>query len=483
VEKEALKRTTSFAGKHVTIIGLAREGVALTRCLAARGALITVSDLKPREALADAIEALSSCDVRFVLGGHPPEILDCDVLFISPGVPLDIPILREAVKRGIPLSSESRFFLENCPSPVIGVTGSSGKTTTVSLVGEMLKTSGFKTWVGGNIGRPLTPFLDEIRVTDKVVMELSSFQLQLLQTSPELAAILNITPNHLDRHASMEEYIEAKSNILRFQRGQDAAVLNYDNAETRKLARLVKGKLAWFSTENDLSEAQMTRATETPPAASLPEGGFFRKNRLMLRLGDQEMTIVREGDVQLRGRHNLQNVAAACTIAGLAGASVEAMAEVISGFQGVEHRLELVREVNGVRYYNDSIATSPERSAAALRAFDEPIVLLAGGQDKHLPWDEWAVLALERTSAVVLFGQAADIIEDALGKAIKRGQLGAHERPAIHSVKSLEEAVSLAHSLARAGDVVLLSPGGASFDAFKDFEARGRHFKELVEAL
>ncbi len=294
-----------------------------------------------------------------------------------------------------------------------------------------------------------------------------------MESSPELAVILNITPNHLDRHASMEEYIEAKANILRFQRTQDAAVLNYDNPETRKLARLVKGNLAWFSVEEELSE-----------------GGFVRGGYFVLRLGEKEWAIARLEDVKLRGRHNVQNIVAACTIAGLAGADARAMAEVISTFRGIEHRLEFVREVNGARYYNDSIATSPERSAAALRAFDEPIVLLAGGQDKHLPWDELASLVLKRAYAVVLFGQAAGIIENALSKAIATEQATVGDEvgisptwPIIERVHSLEEAVMTAHRLARAGDIVLLSPGGTSYDAFKDFEARGKFFKELVAAL
>lgn len=477
-----MKSDTSFAGKRITIIGLAREGMALVRYLAPRGAAITVSDLKSRDALADSIEALSPFDLHFVLGGHPEEILDCDCLFLSPGVPLDIPIVAAAARRGISISSESRFFLEHCPAPVIGVTGSSGKTTTVTLVGEILKKSGFTTWVGGNIGRPLTPFLDEIRADDKVVMELSSFQLQLMESSPQLAAVLNITPNHLDRHASMEEYTEAKGNILRFQREEDAAVLNYDNPATRELVRLVQGRLAWFSLESDLSEVQDARLGTSHRPDSLPEGSFIKHGRLTLRLGGQERAIARQDAVRLRGRHNLQNVLAACTIAALAGAKAEAMAAVISEFQGVEHRLEFVREVNGVTYYNDSIATSPERSAAALRAFDEPIVLLAGGQDKHLPWDEWAALAVVRTSVVISFGQAADIIENALTKAMAERSTG-ENRPVVRRAQSLQEAVDLARRLSKAGDVVLLSPGGTSFDAFKDFEERGRYFKSLVADL
>ena len=464
--EDVLDSATPIAGKRITIIGLAREGIALARYLAPRGAVITVSDMKSKDALVDSIEELSPFEIHFALGGHPEGILDCDCLFVSPGVPWNIPILQEAARRGIPVSGESRFFLENCPAPVIGITGSSGKTTTVSLTGEMLKASGFKTWVGGNIGEPLTPHLDEIAVEDRVVMELSSFQLKIMRSSPAVAAILNITPNHLDRHASMEDYTEAKANILRFQKSGDVAVLGYDNEVTRGLASLTKGTVALFSMEEEVSE-----------------GAFLRQQQIILRLEGSEQTICHERDVRLRGRHNIENVLAACTIAGLAGADSHVMSEVVSSFQGVEHRLEFVREVDGVSYYNDSIATSPARTAAALRAFDEPIVLLAGGQDKHLPWHELASLMLERTRGVVLFGQAAGIIERVLSEAIEKGQIPGDDLPAIEIKDSLEEAVIMARRLARPGDVVLLSPGGTSFDAFKDFAERGVFFKDLVKAL
>ena len=464
--EDVLDSATPIAGKRITIIGLAREGIALARYLAPRGAVITVSDMKSKDALVDSIEELSPFEIHFALGGHPEGILDCDCLFVSPGVPWNIPILQEAARRGIPVSGESRFFLENCPAPVIGITGSSGKTTTVSLTGEMLKASGFKTWVGGNIGEPLTPHLDEIAVEDRVVMELSSFQLKIMRSSPAVAAILNITPNHLDRHASMEDYTEAKANILRFQKSGDVAVLGYDNEVTRGLASLTKGTVALFSMEEEVSE-----------------GAFLRQQQIILRLEGSEQTICHERDVRLRGRHNIENVLAACTIAGLAGADSHVMSEVVSSFQGVEHRLEFVREVDGVSYYNDSIATSPARTAAALRAFDEPIVLLAGGQDKHLPWHELASLMLERTRGVVLFGQAAGIIERVLSEAIEKGQIPGDDLPAIERKDSLEEAVIMARRLARPGDVVLLSPGGTSFDAFKDFAERGVFFKDLVKAL
>ena len=455
---------SEWAGKRVTIIGLAREGVALAQYLAPRGARVTVNDRKSVDELRDAVEALTPYAVRFVLGGHPEEVLDCDELFVSPGVPLDIPLLQEARRRGLPLSGESRFFLEHCPASVIGVTGSSGKTTTVQLTGEMLRAAGFRTWVGGNIGQPLTPHLDEIAAEDKVVMELSSFQLQIMRQSPAVAAVLNITPNHLDRHPSMADYIEAKRNILRFQRAGDSAVLGYDNPVTRGMAGDVRGRLAFFS----LAEA-------------VDEGAFLRGERLVLRLAGRERDIVPRRDIGLRGDHNVANVLAACVIAGLAGAEVEAMAEAIRAFHGVEHRLELVRELDGVRYYNDSIATSPERAAAALRSFDEPLVVLAGGQDKHLPWDELADLMCRRARAVIAFGQAGDLVVGALAAARQRAEAG--HGPAVRRVASLEEAVAAARELAQPGDVVLLAPGGTSFDAYRDFVQRGEHFRSLVGAL
>lgn len=464
--EDALESDTPVSGERVTIIGLAREGVAIAQYLANRGAAVTVSDMKTSHALADSIRALSPFGIKFVLGAHPEDILDCDRLFVSPGVPLNIPILREATRRGIPVSGESRFFLENCPAPVIGITGSSGKTTTVSLTGEMLKATGVRTWVGGNIGEPLTPHLDEIRAQDRVVMELSSFQLEIMRSSPEVAAILNITPNHLDRHLSMEKYTEVKSNILRYQKSDDVAVLGYDNPVARRLANVSRGTVAWFSIKEEVSD-----------------GAFLRQGRIVLRLQGNEQVICHERDIQLRGRHNVENVLAACTIARVAGADSRVMSEVVSGFKGVEHRLEHVGEADGVRYYNDSIATSPERAAAALRAFEEPIILLAGGQDKDLPWDDLAALMLERTRGVVLFGQAAGIIEKALSAAIRRSRSTGDDLPIIERRDTLEEAVMTARRLARPGDIVLLSPGGTSYDAFEDFEERGVFFRGLVKGL
>ncbi|MBL7183806.1 MAG: UDP-N-acetylmuramoyl-L-alanine--D-glutamate ligase [Anaerolineae bacterium] len=451
-----------FEGKRATIIGLAREGTALARFLAEQGAIVTVSDLKSEEELQENITKLQGFPVHFVLGGHPGEILNqTDVLFLSPGVPLEAPIVAEAKRRGIPINSETGLFTELCPAPIIGITGSSGKTTTVSLVGQMLKASGFRTWVGGNIGQPLIGHLEEIEPTDKVVMELSSFQLEIMEWSPPIAAILNITPNHLDRHPSMEAYTEAKLNILRFQQPGDVVVLGYELQSSKLEAQSskLKARILSFS----LMEV-------------VEQGAFLRDGQIILRLGDAEQRICSTDAIRLLGRHNLENVLAACTIAAAAGASRQAMADVATTFEGVEHRLELVRERDGVRYYNDSIATSPERTVAALRSFDRPIVLLAGGRDKHLPWDEMAQLTLQKARCLILFGEAASIIEEAIRVSRDWGEF-------VHRCQTLDEAVEMAAREAQPGDVVLLSPGGTSFDAFSDFVERGERFRELVKAL
>jgi UDP-N-acetylmuramoylalanine--D-glutamate ligase len=496
-----------FGGQRATVIGLAREGTALARFLAEGGAIVTVSDIKGREELSEGIEALRGLPIRFVLGGHPTKILEADVVFVSPGVPLEVPVLVEARKRGIPISSETRLFTQLCPAPIVGITGSSGKTTTTALVGGMLETAGYHTWVGGNIGQPLIGHLTDIRPEDKVVMELSSFQLEFFAPwpreratriedmdqgpfaftgrgwSPPIAAILNITPNHLDRHSTMEAYIEAKVNILRYQGPGDVAVLGYDNPITANLqsripnleSRMVLG----FSLRTEVEQGAFVRACPEPsPGPS--RRGSRRDGKVVLRSGEEEWQICDVADIKLLGQHNVENVLAACAIAGVAGADPQSMAQVATTFTGVKHRLELVRTLRGVRYYNDSIATSPERTVAALRSFEEPIVLLAGGRDKHLPWEEMAQLTLRKVRHLVLFGEAVPIIERAIHEArstVPDSQLASHK------CTTLEEAVEIAARHAQPGGVVLLAPGGTSFDAFRDFAERGERFRELVGAL
>ncbi len=383
-----------YADITVVILGLARQGAAAARFFLKQGATVIISDARDESVLAGAKHALESFAaehasgrLRFVFGGHPLEMLDgADLLCLSGGVSPAIPIAQEAVRRGIPLTNDALLTLQHCPVPVIGVTGSAGKTTTTTLVGLMLQAAGFTVHVGGNIGTPLLDRLDAVGSGDKVVLELSSFQLELFDRSPDIAAVLNITPNHLDRHPSMSHYAAAKANILQFQAQGDTCILNADDAYTG----------AWLrSGRCQISEGTGQPAVYFPLLASrfgfslsepVADGAFLSGDALIWRRpGLPDAIICRVGDLHLRGRHNVANILAAACIAGIAGASVDAMRAVATTFAGVEHRLEVVRRRDDVVWVNDSIATAPERTVAALHAFDEPIVLLAGRARQESP--------------------------------------------------------------------------------------------------
>ncbi|MFO7321553.1 MAG: UDP-N-acetylmuramoyl-L-alanine--D-glutamate ligase [Chloroflexota bacterium] len=451
-----------LAGKRVGIIGLARQGKALARWLPTRGASVVAADSKTAEQL--KLNPDDYPGVQFMLGGNIEGFLDgMDLLCLSGGVPLDLPVVQAAVARGIPLSNDAQLFLERCPAPVIGITGSAGKTTTTTLVGLMMKNAGYTTWVGGNIGDVLLDVFDQVQPDHRVVMELSSFQLELATVSPAISAITNLTPNHLDRHGTMEAYVRAKANILLHQRPDDIAVLCRDDAVTYALQDAVVGDLVWFSARD-----------------MVPDGTFLAGQRIVLSglaSPDGEPHVIGErGDIPLRGEHNVLNVLAACAIAGSAGVAPDVMMDTVRSFQGVPHRLEVVREVGGVTYINDSIATAPERVVAALRSFDEPIVLLAGGRDKKLDWSQMVALALHKTRHIIAFGEAGSLVAETVREL--------HGDPAqITQVQTLDEAVKRAAEVAQPGDIVLLSPGGTSYDAFVDFAARGDYFRELVLRL
>jgi UDP-N-acetylmuramoylalanine--D-glutamate ligase len=456
-----------WEGKRVVVLGLARQGIALTRYFAEGGAEVVVSDLKPGEAFTEARQALSDLPVEYVFGGHPSALLErADLLCLSGGVPADLPLALQAREQGINVTNDSQLFLEICPAPVIGITGSAGKTTVTTLVGRMASSQFERTdsnvWIGGNIGRPLLADLPNITADDLVVMELSSFQLEIMTISPQVAAILNVTPNHLDRHRTMEAYTAAKRRILDYQSAEDIAVLGREDPGAWSLREHVRGRLISFGW-------------------SLPEGGegtYIKDGYIRLRLGMNDLEISTVGAVELRGEHNLLNVLASCAIAAAVGISSEAMVEGLCGFQGVEHRLEFVRNVNGVDWFNDSIATSPERAIAAIQSFDEPLILLAGGRDKDLPWDDFASLVRQRIDHLILFGEAAEKI----ARAIKSVP-GPHRFKSFEICDGLEAAVQRASRIAEPGSVVLLAPGGTSFDEFKDFAERGEYFRALVEGL
>ena len=465
-----------LAGKQVLVLGLARQGKALLRYLAQEGADVIASDLRDAEVLQETLESLSGVPARYVLGEHPFSLLDgTDLVCLSAGVPIDAPIVVEARRRGVPLSNDAQLFLERCPATVVGITGSSGKTTTTVLLGRMLQRACFLTWVGGNVGRPLVDRLRNIKRSDRVVLELSSFQLELMTVSPDVAAVLNVTPNHLDRHKTMARYKAVKQRILDFQGQGDLALLSHDDPGSRDLVPVVRGRLAFFSARAFNGSAQSSGKGDSET------GAYLKDNVVTLRLDGQEYDICRSDEIKLLGQHNLLNVLAACVLAGVAGVPIDVMREGVTSFSGVEHRLQFVRALNGVRYYDDSIATAPERTVAALRALDAPLVLLAGGRDKQLPWGEMARVTLERARHVVAFGEAAGLFERAIQDALSEASETSLD--GFTRVETLEDAVVAAAHVARPGDVVLLAPGGTSFDAFGDFAERGDRFQALVRAL
>jgi UDP-N-acetylmuramoylalanine--D-glutamate ligase len=458
-------------GKQVLILGAARQGTALARYLVRHGAKVLLSDLRDIQELSTARESLADLteqepgSVEWFCGSHPLDLLDqADLVCVSGGVPLDQPIIVEARRRDIPLSNDSQIFLENAPCKVIGITGSAGKTTTTSLVGRMAQAAyqqpdfspGGQVWVGGNIGSPLIAELDQMKPEDIAVVELSSFQLEIMSRSPQIAAILNITPNHLDRHGSMPAYTEAKAHILDYQSLDHTAVLCPEEPGSWSMKDRVQGHLVTFGLQ----------------ASTDLVGTYIRGGDLVLWDGEAELPLFPRDAVRLRGEHNLLNALAACAITFAAGLPVESMRAGIDGFTGVPHRLELVRSWGGAEWYNDSIATAPERAMAAIRSFDEPLVLLAGGRDKDLPWDDFASLVRQRVKHLILFGEAAGKIKRAVGES--------YPKILCHT---LEEAVHAAASVVEPGDVVLLSPGGTSFDEFHDFEERGECFRRWVMQL
>ena len=464
-----------WKSRKVVIVGAARQGTALARYLVEHGAVVTITDQRPADQLMAAQESLAGLPVQWVCSGHPLSLLDgADCLCPSGGVPLTLPLIQEAVARGITLSNDSQIFLEAVYCRVIGITGSAGKTTTTTLVGRMAGAASqrsqgrypSKVWVGGNIGSPLIADVDRMQPSDLAVMELSSFQLEIMTRSPHVAAVLNVTPNHLDRHGTMEAYTAAKRRILEFQEpSQDpAVVLGREDPGAWGLAASVRGRLWSFSRQRDPS--------------LLSPATYVRQGELVAWDGKSEIPLMPQSAIELRGEHNLLNVLAACAICAAAGLPLNGMQSGVAGFQGVEHRLEFVRTWRGADWYNDSIATAPERVLADIHSFTEPIVLLAGGRDKDLPWQDFATLVRQRVDHLILFGEAAEKIYHAVGDPVQ-GQ-----RPySVVRCQGLQQAVLAAASLVEPGDVVLLAPGGTSFDEFRDFEKRGEAFRKWVHEL
>ena len=449
---------TTLAGKRATVVGLGIEGVALVRYLAAQGAQVTVSDAKPAEALQENLARIAGAPVRLSLGGNYAEAcLDADVLFVSQGVPLDIPTLVTARERGIPFSSSTKLFMDHCPAPILGITGSAGKSTTTALTGELFKAAGGPVMVGGNIGLVLLDNLDQLTPDHWVVLEVSHTQLELTDRSPRIAVVTNISPSHADRYPSLDQYIALKERLFQYQGPEDGLVLNWEDQVTRAMAGKAQARIIFFS-DGEIPSGDAT---------------YLRDGQIWLRYGGTEQAIVPIDRIKPLGAHNVANALAACAAGAAAELPIAAMAQGVANFRGLAHRLEWVGQAAGVNYYNDSIATTPVRTIAGLQSFARPIVLLAGGKDKALPLGEWVDEVCRRCAAVVLFGEAGPMLQAALGT---RWQGRA---PLVYAPQ-LPEAVAKARSLAESGDVVLLSPACTSFDQYPNFEVRGRHFAELV---
>ena len=449
----------SLRGKQVTVIGIGVSNRPLLRLLVGAGAEVTARDKKTEDQLGDIAPQLKAWGVRLVLGERYMEDISGDVVFRTPGLRPDHPGLLAAKERGAEITSEMEVFFEVCPCPMIAVTGSDGKTTTTSVIAEMLRAAGKTVWLGGNIGTPLLDQADKMEADHVAVLELSSFQLMSMKKTPQVAVITNLSPNHLDWHRDFEEYVEAKCNIFKNQSKDDVLVLNFDNPPSCALAEKAPGQVRFFSRK------------------SIPVvGGVWLKDGMLLDNGEP---IMAAADIRIPGDHNVENYMAAC--AALKGlVEPEIMAKVAWEFNGVEHRLELTRELDGVKYYNDSIASSPSRTLAGLKCFPaEKIILIAGGYDKHIPFDQLGAALPTAVRVLLLCGATADKIE----AAVKAAPDYAPGKPELVRFDNLDDTVAYAHKIAKTGDLVLLSPACASFDQFPNFMARGRYFKELVNKL
>lgn len=449
-----------FKGKRVLVLGVGVSNRPLVRLLLHYGIEVSCCDKTPREKLDAELLELEAQGAKLHLGEHYLDGLSGDVVFRTPGLHPDTPQIQALRESGARITSEMEAFFELCPAQIIAVTGSDGKTTTSTLISELLKKQGFRVWLGGNIGTPLLDRVDEIMPEDQVVLELSSFQLMYFPSSPHIAVITNLSPNHLDIHKDMEEYVRAKENLYLHQSARDVLILNRDNEITHSFAARAKGRVLEFS-----------RQTE-------PERGVFLRDGVIWRKGDTVEKLLDQSDILLPGIHNVENYMAAILAVG-DRVTPETIRAVAQSFGGVEHRIELVREKDGVRYYNDSIASSPTRTIAGLRSFRQQVILIAGGYDKHIPFEPLGPEIVEHVKTLILSGATAPKIEAAV-LAAPNYRPGC---PEILREEDFYEAIRLASRVAKPGDVVILSPAGPAFDKFKNFMVRGQEFKKTVRAL
>lgn len=447
--------------KKVLLVGLAKTGVSTIKKLDKLGANIVVTDIKPKEKLEDILSQLNGLNnVEYILGSHPEDISDIDLTIVSPGVPLDLPFIEKLKESNVKIIGEVELAYTLSNNPIfVGITGTNGKTTTTSLVGEIFKEANRDTYIVGNIGNPV---IDTVDYTDKnsvLVTELSSFQLESIDTfRPKVSSILNITEDHLNRHHTMENYINAKARIFENQEKSDFSILNYDDSIVRSLNKNNNASILYFSRQEKIDQGVY----------------LDENNNIVISIDGKQITVLNRNELSLPGDHNLENAMAAILMTYVVGVDLEVIKQVLTTFKGVEHRLEFVTNKNGIMFVNDSKGTNPDSTIKAIGSYERPIILIAGGMDKHSDFTDMMKCATKNVKELVLLGETADKIE---ASARKEGLEN------ITKVKNMEEAVKKAYELAKDGDVVLLSPGCASWDMYPNFEARGLDFKENIYKL
>ena len=447
----------NVAGKNITVIGIGISNLPLIKYLVSLGANVTACDRRSAEDLGGNYTELEKLGVKFNLGDGYLNNLSGDMIFKTPGMRYDVPELLKAKENGSIVTSEMEVFFEVCPSHIIAVTGSDGKTTTTTLIHKMMTDAGYKTWLGGNIGNPLLTDTEKMKENDWVILELSSFQLHTMRKSPEIAVITNISPNHLDMHKDYKEYIDAKKNIMLYQNEGDTLIVNADNQVTADIGKSANGAVKYFS-RNGMADV------------------YLDVN--IIKRGIVEILNIK--DIKIPGMHNVENyMAAIAAVSGLV--SKEVIVNVAKTFGGVEHRIELVRTLDGVKYYNSSIDSSPNRTINTLRVFPNKVIMIAGGKDKGIPYDEIGPALAEHVKVLILIGATSDKIQEALDAEINK--TGNGKDIEVIRATSYEDAVNTARSKAHDGDVVLLSPASTSFDMFRNFEERGNLFKKIVNEL
>ena len=453
-----MSRAFNYQGKRVLVIGMARSGVQAAHLLIRHGALPVLNDIKRRDAFGTALDSLNDQPVEWRLGEDPVRLLDeADALIISPGVPIDSPAVLEAQKRGIYMAGELELAAQFAEGTLIGITGTNGKTTTVTLLDTMFKEAGMSSWLSGNIGTPFSLVAQSARPGDMLVTEVSSFQLESIDTfHPRAAAVLNVTEDHLIRHYTMECYIAMKRRIFENQKAGDLAVLNRDDPICVSMAEGLKARIAWFSRKGEVEQ-----------------GAFVRDGQLTVRLDGNEWALLPVEEIGIPGPHNLENAMAAAVIAMDLNVPPEAAARTLRAFKGVEHRIEFVRELDGVRYINDSKGTNPDSTVKAVDTMNRPTVLILGGYDKHVSFELLARHIAESP-------QIAELVIIGATKEQLRRELAAAGTVTPHEAETFEDAVTLCRQLAKPGWNVLLSPACASFDMFTCFEERGERFKAIV---